>query len=637
VLAALALAGAGLLVAPASATTPDGWPDGAWTACPDDTAQYCLQEATVTPAGGVATPAAELGLSAWVSTLPGYVTSFNWAVEGWDGDGMPAEVRAGDVRLVVRTGTFMPRATMAIANGLRVTRSTDGDGNTTLTITGHPVHMDWTTGDLFGSCGAGQDCGDDDTMADPNGSRYAFSGNTQDLETWGEGYVSTLDGMYVATDAQARPTAILFGSYPEPSWSMSILGNPHLDVDGNPVRGSFNAWMPPTYFASLGTDAETAAATGFDVVSREGADSVSLPATVAVQDGGVAIDVPDLGYSVHSIDVIGHASTAGVGVATPDAPGRVAVRPVSGGLGVSWAAPASDGNTPITSYTARAFTAPTGGAIAGRCAATTTSCAITGLTVGTTYYVAVSATNALGEGSSATPRAAGTAVDLPSAPRAVTLAPGNGRLVASWLAPRSAGAAPLTRYTARGLPHPHRRRPGAQLRHGRRQAHLHAGRPDQRHPLLRRGHRGHRAGRRPGHRPAAERPAHRPEHAAEGHTADRRRPADRQLAGTAVQRRLPGDRLHRPGLPERHQPPAGEHLHRDGGHPQLRARRSDRRPHLLRRGGRRERGRGGTRHGPDDRHAPAPTLLDPALLTRPRPAPPQGLAPSSILEQPLPH
>jgi hypothetical protein len=310
--------------------------------------------------------------------------------------------------------------------------------------------MDWTTGDLFGSCGAGQDCGDDDTMADPNGSRYAFSGNTQDLETWGEGYVSTLDGMYVATDAQARPTAILFGSYPEPYWSMSILGNPHLDVDGNPVRGSFNAWMPPTYFASLGTDAETAAATGFDVVSREGADSVSLPATVAVQDGGVAIDVPDLGYSVHSIDVIGHASTAGVGVATPDAPGRVAVRPVSGGLGVSWAAPASDGNTPITSYTARAFTAPTGGAIAGRCAATTTSCAITGLTVGTTYYVAVSATNALGEGSSATPRAAGTAVDLPSAPRAVTLAPGNGRLVASWLAPRSAGAAPLTRGTPPG-------------------------------------------------------------------------------------------------------------------------------------------------------------------------------------------
>ncbi|MDT5035845.1 MAG: hypothetical protein QOE03_1030, partial [Micromonosporaceae bacterium] len=337
--------------------------------------------------------------------------------------------------------------------GMRITRDTDDSGNTTMTITGHAVHIDWTTGDLFGSCVAGADCGGPDTMADPVGTGYRFMGNTQDLEVWGQDAIDTYDGMYLASDAQARPNMVNFGTFPEPYWSLQVLGNPHLDVDGNPVRGSFNAWLPPAYFAKLGTSASAAALVGFDVVSREGETSTSVPATVSVQDAGVGIDVPDLGYSMHQIDVYSRPSPVVAGVTVPDPPNGVeaTAADVEGAVDVDWAAPDSDGGSAVTGYTVRAFTAPTGGTIAGRCTAATTSCTITGLTDDTTYYLAASASNAFGEGRPTAERASATAVapvvTAPSVPRAVALTAGAGALRATWQAPESTGGSPVTGYS----------------------------------------------------------------------------------------------------------------------------------------------------------------------------------------------
>ena len=101
-------------------------------------------------------------------------------------------------------------------------------------------------------------------------------------------------------------------TYPTPYWSVPFLGNPHLDRDGQPVRGQFNAFMPAAYFASINTTAHAAAAIGFDVLSID-ADTgatASIPATVTEQDGGVMLAVPDLGYSIQRIDVYNRASTA---------------------------------------------------------------------------------------------------------------------------------------------------------------------------------------------------------------------------------------------------------------------------------------------------------------------------------------
>jgi len=426
----------------------------------DPADQYCVEEAVVTPTDGAPTALADLGLTRSVSMLisDNGVGSFNWAVNGWNGEGVGDDVRAGDVRLVLRVGDFAPRYTTAIAQGMRISRARDDAGNTTLTITGHPVHLDWVGGDASPACVSGSDCGGPDTMADPISSGYAFSGNTQNLETWGSPYTDILDGMYLATDAQARPTVLGFSAYPTPTWTIPLLGNPHLDVDGNPVRGSFNAWIPAAYFDSVGSDAATAIATGFDIASTENGVQVPLAATLSEQDGGVAIDVPDLGYSMISATITNRAPASSAS-ALPAAPTAVSTASGSaaGALDVHWTAP----EPPLTGATVRAFTAANGGTVAGRCTAATTAggspvgplenyCTITGLTPGDTYWVAVTSSNSMGEGPGSD-RVEGTArpaMVLPSAPRAVTAAGGNALATVGWAPPGDDGGSPVIGYRA---------------------------------------------------------------------------------------------------------------------------------------------------------------------------------------------
>ena len=133
----------------------------------------------------------------------------------------------------------------------------------------------------------------------------------------------------------------------------------------------------------------------------------------------------------------------------PGAPTAVTAVAGNGAATVSWAAPASTGGSPITSYT---VTASPGGAtstISG-----STSAVVSGLTNGTAYTFVVTAANTVGTGAPSAPSAPVTpsAPTVPGAPTSVTAVAGNTSATVSWVAPANNGGSPITSYTVTATP-----------------------------------------------------------------------------------------------------------------------------------------------------------------------------------------
>ncbi len=158
-------------------------------------------------------------------------------------------------------------------------------------------------------------------------------------------------------------------------------------------------------------------------------------------------------YAVSAVNAIGEGSRSAERSATPTAP---ATAPAAPGLtatagnaqvALSWTAPA-DGGSPISAY--RLYRGTTSGSLSlYQSLGTATTYSDTAVTNGTTYFYAVSAVNAIGEGSrsaerSATPTAPATA---PAAPQNVTAAPHASKGInLAWSAPASNGGSPITQY-----------------------------------------------------------------------------------------------------------------------------------------------------------------------------------------------
>ena len=134
-------------------------------------------------------------------------------------------------------------------------------------------------------------------------------------------------------------------------------------------------------------------------------------------------------------------------VTVPGAPTGLTATAGNAQVALSWAAPSSDGGSPVTGYKLYRGTAAGAETFTG-ITVTGTSHTDTGLTNGTTYFYKVSAVNGVGEGSlsaeaSATPVAPLTA---PGAPQSLLATAGDAQVALNWAAPTSNGGAAITGY-----------------------------------------------------------------------------------------------------------------------------------------------------------------------------------------------
>ncbi len=140
-------------------------------------------------------------------------------------------------------------------------------------------------------------------------------------------------------------------------------------------------------------------------------------------------------------------STQVVPAGPPLAPTGVSATAGTASATVTWTAPDPQGS-PITSYTVTPYVGSTPQVpvtVSGSPPATTALMA--GLTDGTSYTFAVTATNAVGTGASSVQSSAVTPADVPAPPAAVTaVTAGSGSLSVSWT-PQSNGGSTITSYT----------------------------------------------------------------------------------------------------------------------------------------------------------------------------------------------
>ena len=213
------------------------------------------------------------------------------------------------------------------------------------------------------------------------------------------------------------------------------------DAPTSPSATAGNAQATVSFTAP--TNNGGSAITSYTATSNPGnitGTASSSPITVSGLTNGTAYTFTvtatnDVGTSSPSV-----TSNAVTPVTVPDAPTSASATPGNTQATISFTAPASDGGSPITSYTA---TSNPGGFTG---TGTSSPITVTGLTNGTAYTFTVTATNAVGTGSPSSPSNSVTPATVPDPPTALTPTAGNSQVALTWTAPVNNGGSPVIGY-----------------------------------------------------------------------------------------------------------------------------------------------------------------------------------------------
>jgi len=172
-----------------------------------------------------------------------------------------------------------------------------------------------------------------------------------------------------------------------------------------------NAYLSVAF--SAGTADSNAPITGYQYSSDNGttwlnASGTTSPLLVSSLTNGTTYTV-----KIRAVSSIGNGAASSGVPGTPFSvpsnvdPGKISYTAGNGNVVVTWTAPSANGSA-ITNTTVTAFSAASGGSSSGTCATTggTTTCTISGLSNGTTYYVSIETLNGAGYSQRSTPRVA---------------------------------------------------------------------------------------------------------------------------------------------------------------------------------------------------------------------------------------
>lgn len=220
---------------------------------------------------------------------------------------------------------------------------------------------------------------------------------------------------------------------------------PGAPTIGTATKGNAQATIAFTAPASNGGSVIT----GYTVTSTPGnftATGAASPLTVTGLTNGTAYTFTVIATNANGNSVASSASNSVTPSTVPGAPTIGTALKGNTQAEVAFTAPANNGGSAITSYTA---TSNPGGFTA---TAASSPITVTGLTNGTAYTFTVIATNANGNSTASSASNSVTPSSVPGAPTIGTATEGNAQASVSFTAPVSDGGSPITGYTVTSNP-----------------------------------------------------------------------------------------------------------------------------------------------------------------------------------------